>query len=228
MKKNSNDTAALLAYSARPVDVVIQEFGANVTGGLTTQRATTLLAREGRNEIQHRRTRVTEILWRQLASPFIYLLLAAAILSIGLREILEGSMILLFIAINTGIGFFQEYQSEKILTALNHFVAQRAKIIRDGAVAIIDATTIVSGDMVVLETGDRIPADVRFSNCVNVVIDESILTGESVPVPKDADALTRPADQLYQARNLGVARSLMKTARSAMWTLPSRSKPWRR
>lgn len=205
MKKNFNQTASLLTYSAQSVDVVAQEFGADTTGGLTTQRAQTLLTQEGRNEIQHRRTRVTEILWRQLASPFIYLLFAAALLSIGLREVLEGSMILLFIAINTGIGFFQEYQSEKILAALNHFVAQRAKVIRNGEITIIDAAVVVPGDTIVLETGDRIPADVRFSNCVNVVVDESILTGESIPVPKDADALTHPADQLYQARNLGFA-----------------------
>jgi magnesium-transporting ATPase (P-type) len=148
MKKNFNQTASLLTYSARSVDVVAQEFGANTTGGLTTQRAQTLLTQEGRNEIQHRRTRATEILRRQLASPFIYLLFAAALLSIGLREVLEGSMILLFIAINTGIGFFQEYQSEKILTALSHFVAQRAKVIRNGEITIIDAAVVVPGDTI--------------------------------------------------------------------------------
>jgi Mg2+-importing ATPase len=146
-----------------------------------------------------------EILLRQLASPFIYLLIAAAALSTLLNEFIDAAMVLLFIFINTALSFSQEYRSEKALQLLSKFNLPRARVRRAGQEFTVEYSQLVVGDLVVLETGDIIPVDVRFVDTNNLYVNETILTGESVAVAKTDAALAEATGEIFRAGNIGFA-----------------------
>lgn len=154
--------------------------------GLTTQEAEKRLQEFGSNLIQASAVSSWQILKRQVNSAFVYLLLGASLLSFGLKEPTNGLMILLFIIINAGLGFYQEYKSEHTVKLLKKILTPKVKVRRDNKIKIIDSVNLVPGDIILLQAGDMIPADVRFVSGQNLMIDESVLTGESFPVKKSA------------------------------------------
>ena len=139
----------------------------------------------GLNEIKTKNVNALNILIRQFKSPFCYLLLIAAVISIVIGQIDDSIAVLVFILINVGIGFFQEYRAERAVVILQKFIPQKIKVLRDSKEEIIDAKFLVPGDIVLLEAGDFAPADLRVINVQNFLVDESALTGESVPVSKN-------------------------------------------
>ncbi len=173
--------------------------------GLSAQEAQRKLREVGPNTIGQSTVSWVQVLGRQFKSPFIYLLIAAAALAFSFGETIDGLMILLFIVLNTVLGFYQEFRSERTLQLLKRFVQFRVAVVRDEKEHVIDASELVPGDIIIVKTGDKIPADVRFVEAFDVSADESILTGESVAIGKSADPMQSVPEDLYKASNMGFA-----------------------
>lgn len=161
----------------------------------------------GPNDLSAKPVSWFDVLVRQVTSPFIYILFAAVVLSFFLGEVLDASMILGFIVINTVLGFVQEYQSEHSLELLKRYVVSTARVVRDGKEVLVDSKTLVPGDIVKVETGDIVPADIRFIETEHLLVDESGLSGESVSITKNAEALTGTITQVQDALNIGFSGS---------------------
>jgi len=154
--------------------------------GLSQQQATERLHKHGLNElIEKGKKPAIMVFLHQFASPLIYILLVAALIELFvMRKPTDASVIFAVLIINAVIGFVQESRAERAMEALKRLAAPRAKVKRQGSVADIAASHLVPGDVIVLEAGDKVPADARLIEAASLSIDESILTGESVPVEK--------------------------------------------
>ena len=153
--------------------------------GLTTEEAGRRLAEVGANEIQRaQRTSRWRLLARQLASPLIWLLFGAAVVSGFLGEVADAVAITTIVVLNALVGYFQEGRAENALLALRSLTAPRATVIRDGHRVEIAAATVVPGDLLVLEAGDVVAADARLIEAHLLSTNEAALTGESAPVEK--------------------------------------------
>jgi Ca2+-transporting ATPase len=158
--------------------------------GLSIEEAKERLERFGLNAITETKAiSPLQILFNQFKSPIVFLLLIAAGMSFGFKEWLDGIAILLVIIINTGIGFYMEFKAQKSVAALKKLSSIPAKVLRGGKLFEINTEEIVPGDIVFTEAGDMIPADGRIYKSTQLLIDESALTGESVPVEKKTDVL---------------------------------------
>jgi Ca2+-transporting ATPase len=171
--------------------------------GLDDGQAKDRLLRFGANELP----RAGERRWlRLLAAQFrnilILILLVAAAISLFLGETIEAVAILVIIFISILLGFAQEYRAERAIESLRRIAAPNARVRRGGRESLIPARELVPGDVILLATGDRIPADGRLLEAVNLRSDESVLTGESMPVDKDADVLVEEDSPLAERRNM--------------------------
>ena len=155
--------------------------------GLTTIQAQVLLKQSGLNILPEKpATSDWMILFRQLQSPLIYILFIAALISFFLKDITDAGIILLAVVVNTVLGFYQERKAQRGLIALKQILTPLAKVIRDSQIQTLDARTIVPGDIVILSSGDHVPADGILFEAAELTINEAILTGESIPVLKKA------------------------------------------
>jgi len=162
--------------------------------GITSALAADRLQQFGPNELpEHKPPGLLLIFLTQFRSPFIYVLLVAAIVSWVLGQTVNSIFIFAVLIINALIGTVQEYSAERAAAALRKMVPYRASVIRDGKTVIINTADIVPGDYVLLVTGDRVPADIRLSVVQDLHVDESMLTGESVATIKD-DSVRMPDD----------------------------------
>jgi Ca2+-transporting ATPase len=154
--------------------------------GLNSDDADLRLKEYGLNKIstKHKRTNIM-IFLEQFKSILVILLIFAMIVSIFLGLYVEALTIGLIIILNSFLGFYQEYKAEKAIEELKKLVTSRVIVIRDGEHHEISAERVVPGDIVLLEEGNRVPADMRLMEISNLKVDESVLTGESVPVSKD-------------------------------------------
>ncbi len=176
-------------WHALSVKDVLSKLDTN-KNGLTEKEAKARLERYGRNEITEvYKIRPLRILLDQLRSFFVYLLLFAAIISALLSHWLDFWVIVAVIALNTLLGFVQNYRAEKAIQNLKRVLVPKAKVVRDGVLKEVPAIEIVPGDVVVISEGDRITADARIIEARNLLTNEAILTGESMPVEKSADRL---------------------------------------
>jgi calcium-translocating P-type ATPase len=155
--------------------------------GLSSAEAAARLAQYGRNVLpQPSPPTVAAIFLRQFASPLMYVLVGAALVSAALGEWADAAFIFAAVLINALIGTYQEHSAERTAEALRSLVSPRALVVRDGAPREIDAAEIVPGDHVLLESGVKVPADLHLVEASGLTMDESLLTGESLPVRKDA------------------------------------------
>ena len=140
----------------------------------------------GENSIpREKKMDAATILVRQFSSPLVFILIAAAGLTAFLNEWLETSIILIAVFVNAGLGFYQEYSAEQVLDKLNTYIRERARVIRGGTQQEVDSTLLVPGDIIQLHAGLRVPADARLLSVNGLSVDESILTGESLPIQKN-------------------------------------------
>lgn len=160
--------------------------------GLSEPEAKSRLEEYGLNRLEKKK-RITpfQIFINQFKSFLIWILLAAVLLSVLIgyisknpEDYIDAGVILAIVIINALLGFFQEYRAEKAMDALQKMAAPRAKIIRDGQKKVISSEEVVPGDIILLETGDSVPADARIIELFNLKVDEATLTGESSPVTK--------------------------------------------
>ncbi|MFC1691435.1 calcium-translocating P-type ATPase, SERCA-type [Nanoarchaeota archaeon] len=169
---------------------VIKSLNSHDTG-LTEEECKKRLEEYGPNELQQReKISPMQILVRQFTSFIVIILLAAIVISLLIGERLDAIVIAIIVVINGIFGFVQEYKAEKAIEALKKLTALKAKVIRNGKEMEIDSRDLVPGDIVLLETGSKIPADARLIEAVALQIEEASLTGESVPTKKHTFVLT--------------------------------------
>lgn len=186
------------------LEAVLTALKSDAANGLSSTEAQKRLM-DGANKIEAKKDKnIWLIFLSQFKSPIVWLLVFAAGLSFYFGELLDGIAILIVILINALIGFFMEYQAERSMNALKKLSAVPAKVKRNGKLEEINAEEIVPGDIIYIEAGDMIPADGRIFKASQVQIDESALTGESLPVEKQTDkinadtTLAERANMLYK------------------------------
>jgi calcium-translocating P-type ATPase len=177
-------------WHALDVEEVLHLLGSS-SSGLDTPEAQLRLVEFGPNEIEGERpTPSWAVLLRQLRSPLIYILIGATGVTLALGEFIDSSVIALVLVLNTAIGFIQERRAETAVLALARLSSPQARVLRDKTDVLIPSRDLVPGDVVFLESGVRVPADLRLLGVTALMTDESLLTGESVPVVKTTEPLS--------------------------------------
>lgn len=197
-----NKNEKTYTYTTYTTEQLEKELGTSSSSGLSQIQAAAAKKKYGANEIAEKTVSSYALFLRQFTSPFTYLLLGAALLSAVVGDHLNASIILLIVVVNGLLSFYQEYHAEQALKLLKGHLVMKAKVIRNGQEIVIPNTDLVPGDLLLLQPGDYIPADVRLIEG-GITIDESILTGESAPVKKISDPLETEAKDVYQATNSG-------------------------
>ncbi len=173
-------------FEEKDIKEVERMLDTNFDDGLTEKEAERRY-RDGANElVEEEKKTVLEMFIEQLLDPLIYVLMGAGVISAFLGEWQDTGIIFFVIFLNAIIGCIQEGKAEKALDSLRKLTSPLALVKREGRVYEIQAAKLVPGDLVILETGKQVPADIRLTKSVGVMTDESALTGESVPVKKDA------------------------------------------
>jgi magnesium-transporting ATPase (P-type) len=168
----------------------VEESLATASDGLTQAEAEARLARHGPNELgEAEPISWLAILLHQFRSPLIYILMAAAVVTFAIGEYIDTGVIAAVLILNAIIGFTQERRAEESVRALMRLVTPRAHVVRDGREQEIESRRLAPGDLVLLESGSHVPADLRLVSVTSLDVDESLLTGESLPVSKTTEAL---------------------------------------
>lgn len=164
------------------------------SAGLTHEQAQQRLLQYGANRLDEAKpASIWQRLLRHVNNVLLYVLIAAALVTALMGHWVDTFVILVVVVLNVVIGFVQEGKAEKALQAIRHLLAPHAVVLRDGRQQDIDAADLVPGDVVLLASGDSLPADVRLLQARNLRVDEAALTGESVPVDKQVDAVAADA-----------------------------------
>jgi P-type Ca2+ transporter type 2C len=183
--------------------------------GLSEQEALLRLKIHGVNRLpQAARPAWWGIAFRQFQSPFVYILSVAAIVSLAIGEFIDASFIFGVLCLNAAIGGFQEWKAEQSAQSLQKLLQVRAKVEREGRVYEIDAEDIVQGDIVWLESGNRVPADLRLLMTHGFKVDESLLTGESLSVLKNSEWTGDESIPVADRKNMAYAGSIVAHGRS--------------
>ncbi len=187
---------------------------ASTPDGLSADEAAQRLQRHGPNRLPEAHLRsLLAVALHQFASPFIYLLLAAAMLSLLLGHLADAGFIAVVLLLNGGIGFWQEWRAELRVRALKSLVRGRIPVWRDGRLASLDIEQLVPGDIVQLESGLKVPADLRLIETEALEADESLLTGESLPVAKAATVPVAASAVLGDRTSMLFAGTLVRSGR---------------
>jgi len=183
--------------------------------GLSSKEAKKRLSVYGLNEITEKeKISALKIFFDQFKSFIVWVLIGAVIISIFIGEFLDAGVIGIILVLNAIIGFKQEYSAEKAIEALQKMASLKAKVFRDGKEVLIDSKELVPGDVIILETGEKIPADSRMINSINLEAQESALTGESLPVKKIIDMM--PAKSVVADRKNMIYSGTIITAGRGM------------
>ena len=168
-------------YACRKEEVLSQL--ASSVQGLSSAEVARRAEQYGRNELQQqKKSKVLKILVGQVKSSVVYILVAAVIIALFLEEWIDAWVIAVVLVLNTVLGFVQEFKADRALEKLKQLSAPQCVVIRDGKEQYIDARCLVPGDCIVLEEGAKVPADAYLLEVVGLEADDSLLTGDSVPV----------------------------------------------
>ncbi|AXU27850.1 cations-transporting ATPase [Clostridioides difficile] len=182
--------------------------------GLTDTEAEKRLKENGLNELRKKTPRTTlQMLWSQITDAMVMILIGAAILSLIFGEFTEAFVILIIVTVNAVIGIVQEKKAESSLEALKNMNSPTARVMRDGEENVIPASNLVVGDIVFLEDGAMVPADLRLIETSSLKIQEASLTGESVPSEKDADIILPKECVLGDRSNMVYTSSIVTYGR---------------
>ena len=174
----------------KSVDDISKELDSNLTSGLSTVEAKKRLEKYGENKLKSSTQKsILQLFFSQINDVMIYILIIAAIISAFMKEYSDSVIILIVILINAVIGVVQEFKAEKSLEALKKLSTPKAIVKRDGTVQEISSEEVVPGDIVILDAGRYLPADLRLIESANLKVDESAFTGESVPAEKNSDII---------------------------------------
>lgn len=185
------------------IQEVIREAGSDADRGLAESEVAGRQREYGRNELQKKKKEtILQMFLEQFQDPMVIILIIGAIISIFLQEIIDAIIILTVIILNSIIGVVQEFKAEKAIDALEKLSTPKAYVIRDGFLKEIDSKDLVVGDIVELEVGRYIPADMRLVTTSNLKVEESTLTGESEPVEKDAGLIYNEEVNISDQHNM--------------------------
>lgn len=170
----------------RRIKRVLKMYRTSLQTGLPSEAIPALQEHYGRNVLpQPPKTSVFKMLWTQFTDFMILLLLAVAVLMAATQDFIPMTVLLIVVVLNAIIGFTQEYKAGKALDALTKLSVPKAQVLRDGVTSMVNSEELVPGDIVIMEEGESVPADLRLAEVSQLEIIESILTGESVAVVKD-------------------------------------------
>lgn len=200
-----NNTHSFIRYASQSVANVLAHFQVDTTQGLSAQDVQTRLKQYGYNTIEKTQISWFDVLKQQFFSPFVYLFLIAGLLLIVAQEVFNGLLVFTFVLTNALVGFYQEYKAARNLQLMNKYLASFVTVYRGGKQERISSTDLVPGDIVLLSPGQKIPADIRFIAVRASMVDEAVLTGESMTVAKTVDVINRPDISVFQAKNIGFA-----------------------
>lgn len=168
----------------------------------------------GKNELQEKKKKtLLQILWSQLMDFMILILVIAAVLSIFLGDYTDSIIILVIVILNAIIGFYQEYKAEQALEALKKLAITKTQVLREGKWEYIQSYELVPGDIILLEAGNAIPADIRWIETYSVKVNESALTGESLSVDKTAEKVFAEDTTLAERANMGYKGTVVTNGR---------------
>jgi Ca2+-transporting ATPase len=175
------------SWHALEAGEILEQLDTPAEDGLTSEEANRRLAEYGPNQLREAPP-ITfwQMLWEQFNNFVVILLIVACLISAALGEYVEAAAILAIVVLNATLGVIQERRAEQALAALRKLAAPDAQVIRNGSRQVIPSRELVPGDLVLLEAGNYVPADIRLLEAINLRIEEAALTGESVPVQKDA------------------------------------------
>ncbi len=158
--------------------------------GLSEKEAVIRLEKFGPNKLEKKKgSSPFTIFLSQFKSILVIILIIASAISLYLNEIVDGILIFIIVVLNAAFGFWQEFKAEKAIEALENLTAPQAKVLRDGLIKQINSSNVVPGDIILLEEGDRVPADCRLIESIGLKTDEASLTGESLPIIKTTEPL---------------------------------------
>jgi Ca2+-transporting ATPase len=199
---------------SKPVDEVVAQFQTDLEKGLTQAQAGERLRQYGHNELTEKpRPGFLALLWDQFNNYLVIILIVAALLALSLGEYVDAIAIMCIVVLNAVIGVVQESKAEQALAALKKLAAPNAQVLRDGHQITVASRELVPGDIVLLEAGNYIPADLRLVNAVNLKIEEAALTGESVPVEKNAAVIVGSDAALGDRKNCAFLSTLITYGR---------------
>ncbi|MBZ0185076.1 MAG: hypothetical protein K8F91_02415, partial [Candidatus Obscuribacterales bacterium] len=174
---------------------VLERFGSDFNNGLIDREVDKRLERFGPNQVQSKPSQsIAQLLFRQFASSVVALLLVAALVSFLTGDHLQAMAILVAVFINAIVGFVTEWRAGVSLAALEKIASPTSRVRRQGHDSTVPASALVPGDLVILESGSRVPADLRIVEAASLWIDESVLTGESISKPKSAELIEGSED----------------------------------
>ena len=190
-------------YASAPAEVA-RTLGSDLERGITREEAALRLEQYGPNAPEReRRPPYLRLALNQLLDPLVLLLVAAAVVSAAIGDVVEGIAIAVILVLNGALGFWQEAGAERAILALSEAFTRTALVIRGGEIVEVPGESVVPGDLLVVRSGDRVAADARLAEASTLEVDESALTGESLPVAKHADpvgvstALAERASMLF-------------------------------
>lgn len=196
------------------VNEVISKFNSNEEEGLSSKEAKKRLEKYGRNELpKKKKDSVFKILFRQMLDPIVMLLIVTIIFSLIIGEVIDAAAIIFIVVVDLIIGTFQEWKAEKTAESLSELIKVKCKVLRDGEEQEVDSSELVIGDIVLLESGNKISADLRIIECHNLQIDESVLTGESLNIVK-TNQIVDGNSTLGDRKNMAYAGTSVVTGRA--------------
>ena len=209
----ASQKAADVAWHAQSASDVTAHLEADPDAGLTATEADARLERHGSNvlDVEERESILMRFL-RQFHDVLIYILMGASVVTALLGEWIDSGVIMAVVLINAIIGFVQEGKAEEALESLRDMLSPQATVLRDGERTTIKASDVVPGDIVLVESGDQIPADVRWLDANNLSVEEAILTGESMPVDKHTDAVSDEAS-IGDRASMGFSGTIVRRGR---------------
>ena len=209
------DSVRRSAWYRQDAGAILRALGTTVESGLTSADAAEKLQAVGPNEILGERPpTILRLLVHQFADFMIGLLVVAALLSGLLGDVIDTVAIIVIVIVNAAVGVSQEYRAQHAIAALRRMSAPAARVVRNASLTRIAARDLVPGDVVLLEAGDVVPADLRLVDVTDIGIDESALTGESVPVTKHRHVVDADVQHLSQYENMAFKSTLVTRGRA--------------
>ena len=208
-----------MEYFNKSIEIIEKELKTNGKKGLVLDEINKKREEYGFNELEGKKKESLLVKFiKQFKDFMIIVLIIAAIISavIGVSEgegFTDSIIIMVVVIVNAIIGVVQESKAEKSLEALQKLSAHASKVIRDGQVQVIPARELVPGDIVILETGDYVPADIRLIEAINLKVQESALTGESVPIEKNEEVIEDEKTDLGDRKNMVFSSSMVTYGR---------------
>lgn len=203
----------IFSYATQSNQEILDTLATTLESGLPRTVAQARQLQYGKNAVETIKVEWWRTLLAQLMSPLMYLLLFSAFLSYLLGESGNSVTILVMISINAFMGFRQEFKAETAVQLLNKYLVSWSTVRRDGRELTLKSDDLVPGDIVIVQPGDIIPADIRFLYEYNLMVNESALSGEAIPARKTSKVLEHAVQHVHQAQNLGFAGTTVESGK---------------